>query len=62
MVNQPINMGNKGNETIASITKRIEPALVLSLKSSLCDIFEFPTRLKLTRAFYPQRAFLNSFI
>jgi hypothetical protein len=25
--------------------------LVLSLKSSLCDIFEFPIRLKLTRAF-----------
>jgi len=51
MVNQPINMGNKGNETIAKITKRTEPALVLSLKSSLCDIFEFPIRLKLTRAF-----------
>jgi len=52
MLNQPINIGNKGTKTIAPTTKVIEPALVLSLKDSLFDIFKLPTWLKLTGAFY----------
>jgi hypothetical protein len=42
MFNQPINIGNKGTKTITDTTVATERALVLSLKSSLCDIFKFP--------------------